>query len=87
MTDDFLVTRPVFPCICGHPETAHGQETETYHNNYYDWDDDHKEEIYIEDEYEEPVAFCFECEAPCYFVEMDNLEFLEWKSNGHNKRP
>jgi hypothetical protein len=86
MTDDSIISNPIFPCICGHAVTTHGTEQETYRDHHYDWDDDHKEEIYIEDEYVEPVAFCYECEHPCYFIEMTNLEYLEWKSNGNDKR-
>lgn len=85
MTDDFLITEPVHPCVCGHPVTAHGEEHDEY-DGRWDWDDDHNDELYIEDEYIEHRPYCYECELECYFVEMDNLEYLEWKSNGNNKR-
>lgn len=81
MTDDFLIQNPTFPCICGHLITAHGEEMDVQYR--WEWDDDHNEEV----EVEEPVprAICYECENDCYFVEMTNLEFLEFKS-GSDKR-
>lgn len=85
MTDDYLLikpTYPTFPCICGHLYSAHGTETETH--SRWDWDDYHKEEV--ETSEQESVPFCYECEEGCYFIEMTNLEFLEWKSNGNDKR-
>jgi hypothetical protein len=82
MTDDFLNPNPVFPCICGHSITAHG----TYEDEQrgWAWDDDHREEVEVSSSIERPV--CYECgPADCIFVEMTNLEYLEFKS-GADKR-
>lgn len=73
---------PIFPCICGHPITAHGDYTDT--EIRYEWDADHNEEVLVESPY--PRAVCYECgPADCYFIEMSNLEYLEWKSDDNNK--
>jgi len=78
MTDDFLIENPVLPCLCGHLITAHGEYMEK--DSRYEWDDDHKEEVQVETEY--PRRVCYECitkDCP-FFVEMNNLEYLEFKS-------
>jgi len=84
MTDDFVITNPVFPCICGHSITAHGEEMDIQYG--LEWDEDHKEEVEVEDSYPRPV--CYECgPSDCYFVEMTNLEYLEFKAeHGNDKR-
>ncbi len=74
---------PVFPCICGHLITAHGEYTDAY--SRIDWDDDHKEQIEVQEPY--PRAVCYDCGPnDCYFIEMDNLEYIEFKANGNNQR-
>lgn len=75
---------PVFPCICGHLITTHGEEMDV--QSSWEWDDDHNEEVEIQSSY--PRAVCYTCEADCYFVEMTNLEYLEWKSllNDYHQR-
>lgn len=83
MTDDFIVANPVFPCICGHSIIAHGVYQEG--QSGWAWDDDHNEEIEMRASYGRPV--CFECgPADCTFVEMTNLEYVEFKSNDNDKR-
>lgn len=83
MTDDFIVTNPVFPCLCGHLITAHGEFMDKDYR--YEWDDDHKEEVRAEYDVARPV--CYECkDKDCpFFVEMTNLEYVEFKS-GNDKR-
>ncbi len=81
MTDDFVIFSPIFPCICEHSITAHGTETDVAYA--WQWDDDHREEVEVEYPYPRPI--CYECgPGDCEFVEMTNLEYLEFKSNGNN---
>ena len=85
MTDDFLISNPnpVFPCICGHSITAHGIYEDE--QGGWAWDDDHREEVEIRTRYERPV--CYECGPnDCTFIEMTNLEYLEFKAHGNDKR-
>lgn len=73
-------SNPIFPCICGHSITAHGEEIEI--GESWEWDDDHKEEVCVQSPYPRPV--CYECGPyDCYFVEMTNLEYLEFKSDNN----
>ena len=57
MTDDFVIFSPIFPCTCGHSITAHGDYMEK--DIRYEWDDDHQEQILIEQPYQRAV--CYEC--------------------------
>jgi hypothetical protein len=78
MTDDFLNANPVLPCLCGHPITTHGEEGGGLHG-WYDYDSEGNEEW--REEFEQPRPVCYDCgPADCCFVEMDNLEYLEFKS-------
>jgi hypothetical protein len=83
---NFLIenAEPVLPCICGHRIIAHGEVEEVA--GQWQWDDDHKEEVWQEELYPRPV--CFDCGPyDCIFQEMTNLEYLEWKSEDKNKCP
>ena len=74
---------PVLPCICGHVLIVHGDYVET--DIRYEWDEDHQEQVLVEEPYPRPV--CYDCgPSDCVFIEMDNLEYLEMKSNGNDKR-
>jgi hypothetical protein len=80
MSDEFLIgnLNPVHPCICGHLITAHGEEGGSY---YGGWDMNSEGNEVWREEQEQPQPVCYECGPNfCVFVEMDNLEFLEWKS-------
>jgi hypothetical protein len=79
MNDELLIenNNPVFPCICGHFITAHGHEMDSVWTLHYDSSTD------TESESEEPYPrdICYECGPnDCSFVQMSNLEYLEFKS-------
>ena len=70
---------PIFPCICGHLINTHGDVGGGYRWSY---DSEGNEQ----EEQEQPRPVCWGCgPGDCYFVEMTNLEFLEWKSDNENK--
>lgn len=72
MNDENL--NPVLPCICEHMITAHD-----IINMRLGYDSEANEE-WQEDV--QPRAICYECGPnDCYFVEMSNLEYLEFKSD------
>lgn len=74
--------RLVLPCICGHLLTAHGEVTEV--EGRWEWDMEGEKEEWVESPYPRPV--CWECgPGDCSFVEMTNLEFLEWKCEINDK--
>ncbi len=66
----------VHPCICGHKLEAHGEVDD---GGGYNWDidpDGNEIETY-EQPYPRPV--CWGCgPGDCSFIEMDNLEYLEY---------
>jgi hypothetical protein len=69
---------PVFPCICGHSITAHGEEGG---GSYGGWDYDSEGNEVFRENQEQPMPVCYECGPNiCNFVEMNNLEYLELKS-------
>lgn len=73
---------PIFPCICGHILSSHGEITEV--EGKWEWDMEGETEVWVESPYPRPV--CWDCGPyDCIFNEMTNLEYLEWKSDNHQR--
>jgi len=70
---------PIHPCICGHLINAHGEEDSGYR---LQWNADTETDTEVQ---QQPRPICYSCEYDCCFIEMNNLEYVEWKSDLSNK--
>ena len=73
---------PVFPCRCGHSITAH-DTLEVDQGGYEDLDDGEGGYAWRPDW--KQCFVCLPCDLECNYEQMNNLEYLEYKSNDYNK--
>jgi hypothetical protein len=71
-----------FPCKCGHFYDVH--DVIERHYGWYEWLDDVGHEVWREEEESYPV--CTVCDTVCYYEQMNNLEYLEWKNDNHKHK-
>jgi hypothetical protein len=71
-----------YPCKCGHEYQDHGEEG--FDRGGYVFLEDVGHEVWQEHIERYPV--CYMCNNECYWQQMNNLEYLEWKYDS-NRNP